>query len=537
MLADGKIDSLDTHLEQFKLNNQTAQSDLQNLLREYGQLLNDYKDLKKTLESKKSNAGARAPAKSAATVAAGKARNPYVLVLIDGDGYIFNDELIRDKEEGGMRAARMLNDAVEKYLQQSVPEARNARVVVRIYADLTNLSKQLAKAKLAGLEKRSLAPFSAAFTRAISLFDFVDALDEEGTKFKIRDQLKIASDDSACTHILFAACHDSAYLSTLVPFSGLREKLTLVQAAGWNSEFHQFNLNVTEFPTIFRWSDLPAAAPATKATQANGNAKPAPKKAPSNGPSDPRQYDTWRNDSAGAKDQRSEAGRSSSMATNGHANETGTSFNGSNAQQKSSSPLCRYFQKGFCRFGNKCTFQHVPPTLNATSQQPQKNSKERSNVSEYLPTGTSVGYIPLNKDAQRLDLYMRPPSQEEWSIYNTRFHKQKPCNNFHLQRVCTTFGCPYDHQELEPEARHVLEYVLKCSPCPRKSECRQSDCFYGHICQKDGCQGQMKGCRMKADLHNVDPKMVNMVPAEDEEELVHYEPAGVQMPNENGYLW
>jgi|TARA_R110002003_G_scaffold878_13_gene21772 hypothetical protein len=80
----------------------------------------------------------------------------------------------------------MLSDAVEKYLHQSVPEARNARVVVRIYADLTNLSKQLGKSKLAGLEKRSLAPFSAAFTRAISLFDFVDALDEEGTKFKIR---------------------------------------------------------------------------------------------------------------------------------------------------------------------------------------------------------------------------------------------------------------------------------------------------------------------------------------------------------------
>lgn len=91
-----------------------------------------------------------------------------------------------------MRAARMLNDAVEKYLQQSVPEARTARVIVRIYADLTNLSKQLAKSKVAGLEKRSIAPFSAAFTRAISHFDFVDALDEEGTKFKIRGMYNLA---------------------------------------------------------------------------------------------------------------------------------------------------------------------------------------------------------------------------------------------------------------------------------------------------------------------------------------------------------
>jgi hypothetical protein len=116
---------------------------------------------------------------------------------------------------------------------------------------------------------------------------------------------------------------------------------------------------------------------------------------------------------------------------------------------------------------------------------------------------------------------MRPPTQEEWSIYNSRFHKQKPCNNFHLQRVCTTFGCPYDHQKLEPESRHVLEYVVKCSPCPKKGECRAGDCFYGHICQKDGCQGQMKGCRMKADLHSVDPKFASMVPADDEAELVH----------------
>lgn len=89
-----------------------------------------------------------------------------------------------------MRAARMLNEAVEKYLYQSVPDARGARVVVRVYADLTNLSKQLAKSKLAGLEKRSLAPFSAAFTRAISMFDFVDALDEEGTKIKIRGEYR-----------------------------------------------------------------------------------------------------------------------------------------------------------------------------------------------------------------------------------------------------------------------------------------------------------------------------------------------------------
>jgi hypothetical protein len=83
----------------------------------------------------------------------------------------------------------MLHEAVEKYLRDALPEARDHRIIVRIYADLTGLSKLLAKSKLVGLEKRSLAAFTAGFTRAIGFFDFVDALDEEGSKFKIRGML------------------------------------------------------------------------------------------------------------------------------------------------------------------------------------------------------------------------------------------------------------------------------------------------------------------------------------------------------------
>jgi hypothetical protein len=83
----------------------------------------------------------------------------------------------------------------------------------------------------------------------------------------------------------------------------------------------------------------------------------------------------------------------------------------------------------------------------------------------------------------------------------------------------------------------VLEYVLKCNACPKKGECRASDCFYGHLCQKDGCQGQLKGCRMKSDLHSVDPKVVNIVPAEGEEGSVHGHIEGVQMPVDNEYFW
>jgi hypothetical protein len=189
--------------------------------------------------------------------------------------------------------------------------------------------------------------------------------------------------------------------------------------------------------------------------------------------------------------------------------------------------------QGSCRFGNNCGNQHIPPSLDTTSRQPSAMTKDRLNISSSLPTTISSGYIPLNKDNQRIDTYIRPPTREEWAIYHSRFHKQKPCNSFHLQRVCTTFGCPYDHNELEPESRLVMEYVIKCSPCPKKGDC-----------QKDGCQGQMKGCRMKLDLHSVDPELANMVLADDDDEEeeeqkehVHDQDQGMPVPDENGYLW
>jgi hypothetical protein len=467
-----------------------------------------------------------------------------------------------------MRAARMLNEAIEKYLQQNAPQAHAVRIHVKIYADLTNLSKQLAKSKIIGLEKRSLSPFSAAFTRAINLFDFIDALDEEGTKFKIREQFRIASEDTACSHILYAACHDPAYLSQLVPFSGVRNKITLVQGAGWNPEFHQFNLNVTEFPTIFRWSELPVAAPTNKGTvpaapkQKAAAAAAAQRPILKPGTPTPRK-ESWRRDGSFSVsdsafgdpsptefDGLGEQGRVGWEERSAYTQTARSSF----ARAEASLPraekdpqLCKYFPKGFCRFGNKCNFQHVPKGLNgvngSTSSQPPRGPQalsqqktpptssqtsspqptERSNISSLLPAASIPGFIPLNKSQLRIDPYLPFPSQQAWKIYNARFAKAKPCNAFHLQQNCSNFNCPFDHSELEPETKQVLGYVVRCNPCPRKGACRKNDCFYGHLCQKDGCNGQTNGggsktCRFKPDLHYAaeECKVGSLVPAEED---------------------
>ena len=42
---------------------------------------------------------------------------------------------------------------------------------------------------------------------------------------------------------------------------------------------------------------------------------------------------------------------------------------------------------------------------------------------------------------------------------------------------------------------------------------------------------------MKTDLHSVDPKVVNMVLADEDNGSEHHQDEEVDMPNENGYLW
>jgi hypothetical protein len=159
----------------------------------------------------------------------------------------------------------------------------------------------------------------------------------------------MASEDSACSHILYAACHDTAYLSQLVPFNGVRDKVTLVQGAGWNAEFHKFNLYVTQFPTVFRWSDLPTAATNMKATLTNGSVPPKPKvaqkKVAQTTPLGPRHHDTLINGSMSPRGSVMESD-GVSPTTNGFDTSNGINFGSkASSSNKSSQQLCKYFQK------------------------------------------------------------------------------------------------------------------------------------------------------------------------------------------------
>ncbi|KAI7703572.1 hypothetical protein KC353_g14038, partial [Hortaea werneckii] len=176
------------------------QESLTSLLDSYSVLIDQYNRLRSDYEEERD---ARERYKQ---MARGHERDPFVMVLVDGDGYVFNDEFVSSGAEGGRKAAQSLKDNINRSLRWKGLEG--CRIMVRVYANLVGLSKSLAKAGLAGKEKRSLATFAASFTQSNDLFDFVDAGEsEDSANFKIRTMFRQSLNNAQCKHIFFVGCH------------------------------------------------------------------------------------------------------------------------------------------------------------------------------------------------------------------------------------------------------------------------------------------------------------------------------------------
>jgi hypothetical protein len=101
-------------------------------------------------------------------------RDPFILVLVDGDGMIFEDYLIKKGEVGGKEAAAALWAATRDYVHQTVPGlSPDYKIVARIYANLKGLGEVCHRAAI--LENPAMIEqFARGFTGSKQLFDFID---------------------------------------------------------------------------------------------------------------------------------------------------------------------------------------------------------------------------------------------------------------------------------------------------------------------------------------------------------------------------
>ncbi|KAL2816480.1 hypothetical protein BJX63DRAFT_137076 [Aspergillus granulosus] len=450
MLGDGELQALNSSLKTVTDNNQRHHQELHKLLDQFQFLLESYNRLKSDYEEEKEG---RERYKK---LARAQERNPFILVLVDGDGYLFKEYLIKAGAEGGVKAARLLNDSIKDLAHERLGiEADQCRIMVRIYSNVLGLSRAMARQKLVGNEARSLSMFTSSFTRAQDLFDYIDAGDKkEGADYKIREIFRLFADNNQCKHIFFAGCHDTGYLSLITPYRGKADRITLIKAASFHPEFERLDLPVRELPSVFM------------STQTPGNRAPSP-----------------------------------------------------TISIPAAPKICTFYQKGICRYGSSCKKIHIMPgqQLSKTSEPSTRPSisswrdKDNSNVremefyAENLPymNAKALDFIPVNKDGERIDIYVPPPSPEVWELYVKRSKVRKLCNNYHLGGGCDNENCEFDHSAADSNSLNVMKYILRQHVCTKGARCRLLNCYVGHHCQKGGCRG-IKPCRFGRRAHTLD---------------------------------
>lgn len=483
MLADDELVRATSQLADYRKNDT-----LSDMLDKYAVLIEDYKRLKSDYEEERD---AREKYKQ---MARGQERNPFVLVLVDGDGYIFNEDLISKGADndssaerlgrGGTNAARLLNDAVKASLRRKGLE--NCQVMVRVYANVAGLSKALSKAGLVGAEKRSFAPFIASFNRSSGLSDFVDAGElKENADFKLRALLQLYAENAQCKHIYFAACHDVGYISDLTPHAGNSGRFTLVNSRGikFHDEFAKLGMGIEELPGVFRSTPL-------------------------DGPAFYRPPNAVFANTTSTKTSSSPLKQSSTSSLS-----TGTD---------SQKAVCEFYKLGKCKYGAGCRYLHAGHAANTnttwrssnneSSEEPRSTSPSKS-----LPRKDDIpeGHIAINKNKFRLDAYILSPSIEAAAELRARVNRQRICNNFHLNGSCEG-NCGFDHSPLDAELKRALESLARSQPCPKRGACRKANCTHGHICQTPDCRhrGGKAFCKLPYASHSEDLAVAAYVPVE-----------------------
>ncbi|KAI1295131.1 hypothetical protein F5Y03DRAFT_372181 [Xylaria venustula] len=505
LLTDREIDDAADKLAAFRARN--AEEDF---LQRYADLLISYKQLKSDYEEEKVG---RERYKQ---LARNQGLKPFVLVVVDGDGYIFRDEFLHQGAEGGSKAAQHLNNILKKSLL--VKGLEHCDIMVRIYANLVNLSKVLSKHGLATADKRSLAPFVASFNRSFGLMDFVDAGElKENADFKIRGLLNLYAENLQCKHIYFAACHDVGYLSELTRFRGNHNRVTLIRSSGllFHEQFLKLDLGIEELPGVFRTLPLDGPILNTKA----GSSTDLMKSAPPIGPS---------------------ANNTTYLATDSWE----------------SLKVCQFYQTGKCRFGVDCKNAHVdsrsPATASSTklfhssqvNRQINFDPQFRNGFSHLRPSTTSRyehdgspsgpmsplrsdlifqlpkksdipdGFVAVNKQLHRLDAYIQPPTSASSSRLRELSSIRKLCNKKQLTNSCPNEDCDYEHDPIPEDLLPALEWLSRSLPCTKRGDCRAHTCVLGHICQNMECQyrgGKIK-CKLPARTHSMDINMDRYLP-------------------------
>jgi hypothetical protein len=338
-------------------------------------------------------------------------RDPFVVLLIDGEGSMFSDEYIKKGAQGGKEAAELLSSAASEFVSQTLPHLNNPKIVVRIYANVRGTAEALCK--IGVIDKLALFDdFIRSFNTTRILFEFVDAGNrKDAVGDKVGELLKLYLYDCHCHQIILGPSSESDYapfLKDIVNDQQVHDHVTLLESIPFDGDLASMKskFQSTSFENLFRTTKvIPSTAPPVlKPLQTIQATLPALSRVSSNG-------------------------------TNASA---------------SSTPAMTWASMTATPF--------VPAASRSVTPSTQSSLPVQS------PVAKSVPGIDRNRLGQRVDKFDSTMPREEIQ----RIKKLKLCNIFYLQgsEACTNLNCSHDHDyRLNAKEKTYLREVARMTPC------------------------------------------------------------------------
>ncbi|OTB04828.1 hypothetical protein M426DRAFT_261455 [Hypoxylon sp. CI-4A] len=210
-------------------------------------------------------------------------RNPYVVVLIDGDGLLFIESLIKGGVQGGRKAAEILRKSVIDKFSYSRETA--TEVVVKVAANVSGLAKALQRHGCIG-NGETLHEFISGFNQSKAGFSFVDmGHGKEHVEAKVLGSAKYHLRNFNCKHVLLGISHESEYapfLDEIVNNEETKERITILEGVPTVREIVATGIGTTRFDGIFCREKLNTKSPSPLGRTPQLTPAPTPTPTPSN---------------------------------------------------------------------------------------------------------------------------------------------------------------------------------------------------------------------------------------------------------------
>ncbi|KAJ2903890.1 hypothetical protein MKZ38_009176 [Zalerion maritima] len=367
-----------------------------------------------------------------------KNRNPYVVILIDGDGLIFRESLVRQGIEGGKLAAYAFKSSIAAQLG---PRADEVEIICTIYANLYSLSQAMRRD--GSIEHHNeIKDFMLGFTQAKATFNFVDVgHGKERADAKIQDTARFHSKNSNCRHIFLGTSHDAGYAPFLDEFcrDDVNKKRTvLLEGSPMVNEIARIGIEKLKIENMFKSEKLGCRRTSCNQIIAPGGEQYSP----------PLMHP-------------------SPILTNSVA--------GGPQPSQVPQPPRPLSQQQEAASQRKPT---PPPTLTLPIKIKPANARQNTPATKKIIPPPQK---PWNPGRRGLDPFLNV-NQTVLDAIKRRRDSDKLCNNHYLRGPCAKAGeCCFEHSyRPNKEEINVIAFLARLNPCTNGQDCEVEDCIYGH---------------------------------------------------------